>query len=132
MRLKSLTPMLSVLDLGQTMAFYTDRLGFRVRSAFGDPPIWCTLERDGVTIMFNQPSAAEMAALPRHTRDYLVLYFYPDDVAALHAAWSAAGLRVTNLRTTVYGMKEFELRDPDGIWLWFGQDTDEAATTHGD
>jgi len=32
------------------------------------------------------------------------------------------------LRVTVYGMKEFEVRDPDDIWLWFGQPTDEPAT----
>ena len=25
-------------------------------------------------------------------------------------------------------MKEFELRDPDGYWLWFGEDTDDAPT----
>jgi hypothetical protein len=29
---------------------------------------------------------------------------------------------------TGYGMKEFELRDPDDIWLWFGQDTTEPPT----
>lgn len=126
MALKSLVPMLSVSDLATTMAFYSDRLGFRVRATFGDPPVWCTLERDGVKLMFNQPPAAEMAALPRHARDYQVFYFYPDDVEALHAAWRADGLSVTDLRVTDYGMKEFELRDPDGIWLWFGQDTDEA------
>jgi hypothetical protein len=37
-------------------------------------------------------------------------------------------LAVTDLRITVYGMKEFELRDPDGIWLWFGQGTSEPPT----
>ena len=125
--LKSLVPMLSVLDLGRTIAFYTDRLGFRVIATFGDPPVWCTIERDGVRIMFNQPPAAEMAALPRHVRDFQVFYFYPDDVEVLHAAWRVDGLPVTDLRVTPYGMKEFELRDPDGIWLWFGQGTDETA-----
>lgn len=132
MALKSLVPMLSVSDLKCTMAFYTERLGFRVRGTFGDPPVWCTLERDGVKLMFNQPPAAEMAALPRHARDYQVFYVYPDDVAALHADLRAAGLPVTDLRVTIYGMKEFELRDPDGIWLWFGQDTDEARTVRED
>ena len=35
---------------------------------------------------------------------------------------------VSELRVTVHGMKEFEVRDPDDIWLWFGQPTDERAT----
>jgi hypothetical protein len=37
-------------------------------------------------------------------------------------------LAVTDLRVAIYGMKEFELRDPDGYWLWFGQSTNEPAT----
>ena len=48
--------------------------------------------------------------------------------SGLRAAWERDGLAVTDLRVTVYGMKEFELRDPDGHWLWFGQATDEAPT----
>jgi catechol 2,3-dioxygenase-like lactoylglutathione lyase family enzyme len=129
MHFNRLTPMLSVSDLERTMAFYCDRLGFHCVSRFGDPdPVWCHLVRDGVELMFNRPPAAEMAELPQRARDFQIFYFYPDDAAALHAAWKAAGLAVTDLRVTRYGMKEFELRDPDGIWLWFGQPTTAPAT----
>jgi uncharacterized glyoxalase superfamily protein PhnB len=129
MRLKQLTPMLSVADLKRTMAFYCDELGFRCNGTFGDPdPVWCHLEWDGARLMFNQPPAAEMAELPRRAKDCQIVYFYPDDVAALHTAWKANGLPVTDLRVTVYAMKEFELRDPDGYWLWFGQETSEPPT----
>lgn len=126
MRLKRLTPMLAVADLKRTIAFYCDELGFNCKGTFGDPdPVWCHLVRDDVDLMFNQPLAAEMQELPLRSRDFQVFYFYPEDVAALHAAWQAKGLPVTDLRVTIYGMKEFELRDPDGIWLWFGQGTSE-------
>jgi uncharacterized glyoxalase superfamily protein PhnB len=129
MQLKQLTPMLSVSDLRRTMAYYCDQLGFRCTGTFGNPdPVWCHLERDGVRLMFNQPPAADMAQLPRRAKDFQVFYVYPDDVAALHGALRAKGLAVTDLRVTVYGMKEFELRDPDGYWLWFGQSTTEPAT----
>jgi hypothetical protein len=37
-------------------------------------------------------------------------------------------LAVTDLRVTVYGMKEFEVRDPENDWLWFGQETDDPPT----
>jgi catechol 2,3-dioxygenase-like lactoylglutathione lyase family enzyme len=58
-KLKSLVPMLSVVDLKRTVAFYCGELGFRCRSKFGDPdPVWCHLERDGVSLMFNQPPAS--------------------------------------------------------------------------
>ena len=129
MSLNQLIPMLSVTDLKRTIAFYRDRLGFRVLNTFGEPdPVWCMLARDKIKLMFNQPQAEEMAELPRRAKDFQIFYFYPDDVVALHAGWKAAGLDVTDLRVTIYGMKEFELRDPDGYWLWFGQDTDEAPT----
>ena len=129
MRLTQLTPMLSVSDLRRTMAFYGDELGFTCRSSFGEPdPVWCHLERDSVHLMFNQPPAHEMAELPRRAKDFQVLYFYPDDVAGLYAACKAKGLPVTDLRVTSYAMKEFELRDPDGYWLWFGQSSSEPPT----
>jgi catechol 2,3-dioxygenase-like lactoylglutathione lyase family enzyme len=128
-RLNRLTPMLSVSDLKRTMAFYCDELGFRCVGTFGDPdPVWCHLQRDGVDLMFNQPPVDEIRDLPRRAKDFQVYYFYPDDVAALHADWKAKGLPVADLRVTTYRMKEFELRDPDGYWLWFGQDTDQPPT----
>ncbi len=129
MRLKQLTPMLSVVDLKRTMAFYCDGLGFACTGKVGDPdPVWCHLERDGVRLMFNQPPADAMSELPRRAKDFQILYFYPDDVVALHAVWKTKGLPVADLRVTVYQMKEFELRDPDGISLWFGQSTTEPPT----
>lgn len=129
MRLKRLTPMLAVADLKRTIAFYCDELGFTCKSTFGDPdPVWCHLVRDDAELMFNQPLSGEMDGLPSRAKDFQIFYFYPEDVTALHAAWSAKGLPVTELRVTIYGMKEFELRDPDGIWLWFGQGTSEPLT----
>ena len=129
MKLNALLPMLSVSDLKRTMAFYGDRLGFHVINTFGEPePRWCMMGREGVRIMFNQPSPEEIAELPRRAKDFQIYYFYPDNVAALHAAWKQKSLSVTDLRVTHYGMKEFELRDPDGYWLWFGQETTEPPT----
>jgi catechol 2,3-dioxygenase-like lactoylglutathione lyase family enzyme len=126
MSLDHLIPMLSVADLERTMTFYCQKLGFRVINTFGGPkPVWCMLERDKVRLMFNQPPGIEI--FPR-AKDGQIYYFYPDDIASLHAEWKRAGLPTTDLRVTIYGMKEFELRDPDGYWLWFGESTDEPPT----
>ena len=47
-RLESLMPMLSVVDLNQTIAFYCRELGFRTVGTFGSrQPVWCHLQRDG-------------------------------------------------------------------------------------
>lgn len=132
LKIDAVIPMLSVSDLRRTMAFYCDRLGFRLVSKFGEPdPVWCMLDRDGVKLMFNQPPAEEMKDLPQRAKDFQIYYFYPDDVKALHAAWKTQGLPVGDLRVTEYRMREFELRDPDGYWLWFGQETADPPTASG-
>jgi len=124
--LNALIPMLSVSDLKRTMSFYCDRLGFNVVNTFADR--WCMLSRDNVKLMFNQPPAQEMADATRRAKDFQIYYFYPKDVVALHDVWKKSGLAVSDLRVTIYGMKEFELRDPDGYWLWFGESTTEPPT----
>ncbi len=129
MKLTQFRTMLAVTDLKRTMEFYR-RLGFKVQGMFGEPePVWCELVRDGVALMFNAPPRREVERdVPVKSRDYQIYYLNSDDVAGQHAAWKKAGLAVSDLRVTMYGMKEFELRDPDGHWLWFGQETDEAPT----
>ena len=37
-------------------------------------------------------------------------------------------LAVAPLRVAFYGMKEFEVRGPDALWLWFAEPTDDART----
>ena len=37
-------------------------------------------------------------------------------------------IAVTGLRVPEYGMNEFEPRDPDEKWLWFGEASDDLAT----
>jgi hypothetical protein len=79
--------------------------------------------------MFNAPSAEDVRGdVARRRRDYQIFYFNVTDVAAPHAELAAQGVAVSDLRVTVYGMKEFEVRDPDDIWLWFGQPTTELPT----
>ncbi|EKS33823.1 VOC family protein [Afipia clevelandensis] len=129
MKLTALIPMLSVSDLTLSIAFYRDRLGFNVINVFGEPePKWCMIGRDAIKFMLNEPPRAETDTVPLHAKNFQVYYFYPDDVASLHAAWKSDGLPVTDLRVTLYGMKEFELRDPDNYWLWFGQECNDPPT----
>lgn len=129
MKITGLVPMLSVTDLSRTIAFYRDLLGFRVVSTYDHQgrTTWAALERDGVEIMFNQAPGAWVESRDRSARDFQVYYFGVDDVRALHAALTARGLACSPLRTTDYQMQEFELRDPDHYWLWFGEPAPQDA-----
>jgi uncharacterized glyoxalase superfamily protein PhnB len=64
----------------------------------------------------------------RHEGWPAIYYFYPDNVMDLHAEVKRQAFQVSELRVTFYGMKEFEVRDPDGHILWFWQETDEPPT----
>ncbi len=132
-RLTQLRPMLATSNMTRTIAFYRDKLGFELKGSFGEPPAWCHLERDGVVMMFNAPpSGSVLRDVPPKSRDDQIFYFYPDDVVALHAELAKKRVNLSPLRVTAYGMREFEMRDPDGYWLWFGQPTDDPPTVTED
>lgn len=128
-RLMNIRPMLAVTDLPRTIAFYRDKLGFSCTSTFGDPPVWCTLARDGRELMFNAPPRESVVRdVPQRSKDYQIFYLNVDDVVSMHAELKGRGVGVTDLRVTVYGMQEFEVRDPDNYWLWFGQESNKPPT----
>lgn len=130
-RMSRLRPMLAVADLQRTMLFYRERLGFTRAGTFGNPPVWAEMARDDIAIMFNAPPPDDVRRdVPARSRDDAIYYIDVPDVEALHKELLDRGAEPTDLRVTVYGMKEFEVRDPDGIRLWFGQPTEEppAAT----
>lgn len=127
--MNSLRPMLAVSDLQRTIRFYTQQLGFLCTGSFGNPPVWCELVRDDIAIMFNAPPPAEIQRdVPTSSKNYQIFYINSPDVVALRDELAARGTPVGDLRVTIYCMKEFEVRDPDGYWLWFGQHSDEPPT----
>lgn len=147
--LDQVTPILAVRDLARTIEWYTKCLGFAVNGTFGDPPVWCSLQRDRALLFFNQPPADAFPSdwpgnvpakghppFPKpqpgnptqQIRSLHIFYIHVVRLVEFRERLIANGLSPTEPRVTIYGMKEFELRDPDGYWLWFGEDTDEPTT----
>jgi len=139
MSLRNLVPMLAVESGERTVDFYVNKLGFTLLNSmqFEGRLGWCILGAGGprgdgpdcpwrVEIMFSV-RGAECGA-DRDTRKGVIMYFYPEDVVALHALCKSRGVKVSDLRVTFYHMKEFDLEDPDGYQLWFGQETSEPPT----
>jgi uncharacterized glyoxalase superfamily protein PhnB len=87
-----------------------------------------SLRNGSARLMLASPSYVPMAPRINGRHTSVFYYFYPEDVAALHASLVEAGREVTDLVVRFYGMKEFELTDPDGHVLVFGQETDESPT----
>lgn len=128
-RFKNLRPMLACTDLPAAVRFYVENLGFNCNAMHGDPPVWAEVERDGTAIMLNAPPADDVRRdVPRSSRDYQIYYVDVENITALHSELKARGVKVSDLRVAFYQMKEFEVRDPDGHWIWFGEPTDDAPT----
>ncbi len=125
MQLKSLIPMLNVANVEKSIAFYQDALDFDVlnHDEHDGRLQWAMVKSGNTELMFAHCDASQGILIPAKKED-LVLYFYPDDVDALHASLKDKGYPVSDLRVAFYGMKECDLTDPDGYQLSFGQETD--------
>jgi catechol 2,3-dioxygenase-like lactoylglutathione lyase family enzyme len=100
-----------VADTARSILFYRDVLGFEVREQ-GD-----TVEAvyGPARIQFGTPEPRPSA----------ILFFQADDVDAMHAAIRARGGAPSEPEKVNWiKMRMFEIRDPDGHTLWFGQSYD--------
>jgi catechol 2,3-dioxygenase-like lactoylglutathione lyase family enzyme len=116
------TPVLKVADYPRARDYYTDILGFEVHEEGGDPPRFGILDRDRAVIFLDgwHEGAIEM----RGGWDAYIHVRGLDRIADEIAA--NGGELVRGIETTVYGMREFEVMDPDGNLICFGEDADAA------
>lgn len=123
----AVSPMLKVKDLLETIAFYTDTLGFSVANRMdGDDgkPYWCSLQWGGASVMFYSMDSLDAPPGPPSMTG--VLYFNPKDVTALWTHLRDRAPVEWELQKMHYGMLEFEIRDCNGYILSFGQPAEEA------
>lgn len=111
-------PTLRVRDLAASLAFYVDRLGFRLGFTWGDPPDFAGVELDRVSIHLGLGQAAPEAGY---------VYFVVSDVDELHRRHTAAGVSITSaLADKPWGMREYGTEDPDGHRLRFGEHREQG------
>ncbi|MGH3033308.1 MAG: VOC family protein [Gaiellaceae bacterium] len=111
--------MLRVENVERSLDFYEGLLGFEVRERLDEDggPVWAYLSLGAAELMLSE-QPGEVNVVPRGGA---ILYLYPDDAPSLHARLNDAGLEVGKMRATDYEMLEFDVLDPDGYELWFGQ-----------
>lgn len=109
---------LAVRDLLQGVAHYRDVLGFRVVFMYGEPTYYAILERDEVSV--HLVAADEAKRQPGQG----AIYVFVHDVDALYLELRSRGaLIVKEPRDYPYGMRDFDLHDPDGNHLSFGMES---------
>jgi catechol 2,3-dioxygenase-like lactoylglutathione lyase family enzyme len=102
---------LTVSDVARSAAFYRDVLGFEIREVANG-----TEATNGPALLHFDAGTPRPAAV----------FFETADVAAMHAALRARGAQASEIvKVNWVKMQMFEIRDPDGITLWFGQSYDK-------
>jgi lactoylglutathione lyase len=126
---RDLHPLLLVANMERSLAFYRDKLGFRLVHSWSPEGriAWCHVERGGAGLMLQQ--ACEEDGDPQGWGRGIVFYFQADDADALHAEFTANGLTLAPPAIAFYGMKQVFLRDPDGYELCFQNPVPSAANS---
>jgi len=116
---KTISPMLAVADMEETLAFYHDVLGF---TAMMKSPGYSIVERDGQTIHFMKAASEEVMQCVRgHTEIYIV-------VSGIRSLWEHVNTfkdryKIRELFDRDYGMTEFHISDPNGCLVFVGEPT---------
>ena len=123
---RGLSPLMEVFDMPTSLAFYRDKLGFRVAgdSGKGDESDWVMLELGNATIMLNtayddgeRPEAPNPERIAAHHDT--CIYFGCPDVDAAYEHLKANGIDARPPKVAPYGMKQLYVRDPDNYNLCF-------------
>jgi glyoxylase I family protein len=123
--IQTLWPLLAVDDLGASLRFWRDRLGFKLagQAESDGQMFWCRLERDGASIMLQ---AADVEDGPAKDRGRgVTLYFVCDDVDALFEEVRSRGLRVDPPTVAYYGMRQLYVPEPNGYFVCFETPVEE-------
>src|SRR6476661_4946765 len=118
--LKQASPTLHVADMRRTFAFFEKSLGFRCTFKVDDDlhsaSPYAIVARDQVAIHL------QLSAKAAGTSS---CYITVDDAESVWAEVQRAGAQVTRpIENSGYGMRDFNIADPDGNTLGFGQKID--------
>lgn len=123
MKFKSLKPILWTDDLGQTITFYKDVLGFAIRER-NDDWGWASLTKDGVEIMLAKPNAHTPFEEPKFTGSF---YINTDDVDRVWQQVKDKAKVCYEPENFDWGMREFAIYDNNGYLVQIGQNTGPEA-----
>src|SRR5262245_37823915 len=109
-------PILLVPEVPATAEFYRRTLGFKTDPG-AETSDYSVVWRDNAAVHL-----AKGAGAPTGVR----VFFWVKDVDALHAEVTGRGAAIeVPIGTRPYGVRDFSVRDPNGVTVVFGQDWDE-------
>jgi len=125
--IEGVTPLFQVYDMRQSVAFYTEKLGFEVDGTY-EPDghlYWASLRRGDAELMLNacwEDDERPESTDPRRVRGHgdTELYFRCSDVDEMYEEFRGKGVEV-DPPSEQHGRREVVVIDPDGFRLSFYQ-----------
>ncbi len=126
-----LVPLLMCEDVPGQIRFYTEVLGFTVMDRMDDLGAsgFASLQSGGAQIMLASPTYVPKAPRVEDRYPQSAYYVYVSDADGLRSRVADAGWPATECVNRFYGLREFEVVDPEGHVLLFGQNI-EVPDTH--
>ena len=129
---RKVVPFLAVADMGASLAFYVDGLGFAMEGKWVDEGVlrWCQLRLGGASLMLQQfrTSGHDARRFGPDRGAGVVLCFFCADAVAFYRSVRERGLDATEPQVG-NAMWVTELQDPDGYRLLFESKTDMPEET---
>jgi catechol 2,3-dioxygenase-like lactoylglutathione lyase family enzyme len=111
-------------NLEESISFYREKLGFRLTFTWEDPVSYAVLKLgDSISIHLVSKDPNHITCT-LHTS----VCIFSHDIDALYLEYKNRDVPISNpLALQEYGMKEFDITDPDGHILAFGQEVSSAS-----
>ena len=122
MKIIASAPHFFVTDLMESLEFYVDILDFEMPPLWGEPPNFAMPRKDGYIVMLNQQEGIKPNPNGKHHATDA--YFWCQEIDEYYSSIKKkGGLKILGIEERpLYGMREFEVYDPNGYKLVFAED----------
>jgi uncharacterized glyoxalase superfamily protein PhnB len=126
MTITQIVPVLRVRDVMASIDWYHENFGF-LADPFPDlPPFEFAILRLGRHEIMLQRGEPIAESPPKPYRWNVYIRLSEEPLRELHTKFASAGIVSRRLERMFYGLAEFEISDPDGYVICFGQFLEDA------
>ena len=119
-------PVLQVADVGVSIKWYREMLGFSADPFPESPPHQFAILRHGQTELMLRCGSSNALAAQRQYKWDVYLRLGGGQIRQLFARLASHGVVSRRLERMFYGLAEFEIRDPDGYVLCLAEELGDA------
>jgi catechol 2,3-dioxygenase-like lactoylglutathione lyase family enzyme len=120
-RFEAVTPRIPVADVESALDFYVGKLGFELGWKWGSPPTHANVCRDSISL--------DLITTPPQRQGTAMAYVQVRGVDAYHSELRTRGIPLGDLGDRDYGMRDFEIVDPSGNRIAFGEPAGSDSAT---